>query len=154
MIQLIKLSGEELSIKNMQKILSSAPDEDLVNAMPEMSEDDLEKWATNNYCVKCMVQAGQNAIDEETEDLYDYLHDFFFNQFARMAEKTRSTVIESFLGLAEPFTHGLLKKHFSKGTNLRPELTHEGKIIILDFPVKEFLASGVYAQGIFKLRSY
>ena len=150
-IELIRLSGEELSIKNMQKILSSVPTEEQVEAMPEMKEEDLGNWAKISYCVDCMEKAGGNAIDEETKDLYEYLYDFFFNQFARMGERVRSTIVESFLGLAEPFSHGILKKHFSKGTNLNPELTHEGKIIILDFPVKEFLASGVYAQGIFKL---
>ena len=33
---------------------------------------------------------------------------------------------------------------------IRPEETHKGKIIILDFPVKEYLQTGVYAQGIYK----
>ena len=151
MIQLIKMADEELSIANMQKILSSAPTEEEVDQLPQMEDNDLEAWAASNYCVECIIKAGQNTITKEAEALYNHVYDYFFKQFARMAEKTRSTVIESFLGLAEPFTEGILQRHFSGGTNLYPEETFKGKIIILNFPVKEFLASGVYAQGIFKL---
>ena len=61
------------------------------------------------------------------------------------------SIAESFLGIAEPFTNGMLKKYFAGELNLYPEETHEGKIIILNFAVKEYLDSGVYAQGIYKL---
>ena len=70
---------------------------------------------------------------------------------SRMSEKTRTTVTEMFLGIAEPFLSGILNDYFAKGVNLLPEYTFEGKIIILDFPVKKYLDAGIYAQGIFKL---
>ena len=69
-----------------------------------------------------------------------------------MGEKTRSTITESFMGLAEPFLSGLLYRHFSGATNIMPELTYEEqKIIVLDFPVKEFLEAGIIGQCVFKL---
>ena len=151
MIQLIQMAEEELSIENMQAILSSAPDETEAKAIFKMSGEDLETWAAENYCIHCLLRAGGNAIEGENEALYHHIKDYFTRQFAGLSENTRMTIVESFLGLAEPFTSGILKKHFANGTNLKPELTHEGKIIVLDFPVKEFLASGIYAQGIFKL---
>lgn len=92
MIQLIKMADEELSIANMQKILSSAPTEEEVDQLPQLEDKDLEAWAVNNYCVECIIKAGQNTITKEAEALYDHVFDYFFKQFARMAEKTRSTV--------------------------------------------------------------
>jgi len=53
--------------------------------------------------------------------------------------------------IRDSFLSGILKRHFARGITLSPELTEQGKIIILEFPVKEFLQAGVYAQGIFKL---
>ena len=150
-IQVLISSGEEISIQNMRKIVSSAPTQDEIEIMSDMSDKELIDWASSSYCVGCVMDgAGESDTEEEDED-HDLVYDYFMRQFARMAEKTRSTVEESFLGLAEPFMSGILKKYFSKGTNIRPEITFEGKIIILDFSVKEYLQAGVYAQGIFKL---
>ena len=151
MIRLIQMAEEELSITNMRRLLASAPTEEEVQAVHNSNEKELEDWAESNYCIACLQWAAQRTINEELEERYYDIRDYFFKQFARMNEKTRAIIAESFLGLAEAFSDGILKKHFSGGTNLTPELTHEGKIIILDFPVKEFLSSGVYAQGIFKL---
>ena len=117
----------------------------------KMSDDERDEFAKSNYCIECLQLAAQRVINDEMEERYYDARDYFFKQFARMNEKTRAIIAESFLGLAEAFSDGILKKHFSRSTNITPELTHEGKIIILDFPVKEFLSSGVYAQGIFKL---
>jgi hypothetical protein len=39
----------------------------------------------------------------------------------------------------------------STGTNLLPEFTHHGGVIILDFPLKQFGAVGLMIQTIFKL---
>ena len=69
-----------------------------------------------------------------------------------MEEKTKSVVTESFLGIAEPFLTGLLFSHFSGKTNIYPEWTYtQQSIIVLNFPIKEFLDAGIIAQSVFKL---
>ena len=151
LIRLIQMADEELSIANMRKLLTDSPDIADVNAMQEMKDEDIAAWTESNYCLRCLQQAGESVIDDETTERYNDVSDYFLHQLSRMNERTKAIIVESFLGLAEAFSDGILKKHFAGGTNITPELTHEGKIIILDFPVKEFLASGVYAQGIFKL---
>jgi hypothetical protein len=151
MIQLLTLAKEDISIRNMRKLLSSTPLEHEVEGLGEMSEEEISEWGQSNYCIGCIIKAGENAETAEEEEEYTLISDYFLREFATLPEKTRPTIVESFLGLAEPFNSGILKKHFSQNTNLRPELSHEGKIIILDFPVKEYLQAGVYAQGIYKL---
>jgi hypothetical protein len=151
MIQLLGLAGEEVSIRNMQRLLSSAPLEHEVEKLGEMSEDEIDNWGKENFCIGCIIAAGSKTESESDEEEYQLISDYFLREFANLPDKTRPTIVESFLGIAEPFTMGILKKHFAKGTNIFPEETFKGKIIILDFPVKEYLASGVYAQGIFKL---
>lgn len=145
------LSKKEISVQNMRKLISSAPTEDEISAMSDMSDEELIEWANNNYCVGCIMDGAGEVDGENSEEEHDLVYDYFMRQFARMPEKTRSTIEESFLGLAEPFTSGILKEYFSGDTNLKPEITFDGKIIILDFSVKEYLQAGVYAQGIYKL---
>ncbi|MEL6719049.1 MAG: hypothetical protein AAFP82_10065 [Bacteroidota bacterium] len=150
-IQLLKLARYEVSISNMIELLSSAPLENEVLALTEMTDEEFLETTRKSFCLSAIFEAGQQDFDEQQEQEYKLVNDYFMRQFATLPDKTRPTILESFLGLAEPFTSGILKQHFAGSTNIRPEMTHEGKIIILDFPVKEFLASGVYAQGIFKL---
>jgi len=150
MIQLLMLAEEELSIKNMRRLLSTAPMSHEVEKLDELESNDFGEWADRSYCVSCLLDAGSSLETEEQDEEYELVYDYFMREFANLPDKTRPTIVESFLGLAEPFISGILKKHFSSGINVYPEYTHEGRIIILNFPVKEYLASGVYAQGIFK----
>lgn len=92
--------------------------------------------------------------EEEYEYRRNLLHQVksYFLQFLNaLDEKTKFTIIESFMGLAEPFTQGILNKHFSGKTTIKPEETFKGKIIILNFPVKQYLDVGIIAQCVFKL---
>jgi len=151
MIQLLQFADQEVSIANMRRLLSSAPMEDELDELSKLSEEEFKEAAADNFCLSALgIAESKERSEQETEE-YGYIHDYFLREFANFPDKTRSIIVESFMGLAVPFTSGILRKHFSGATNLTPELTHEGKIIILDFPVKEYLTAGVYAQGIFKL---
>lgn len=163
MIDLLKLADEEVSVLNMQKLLTSALDQDEVQELQAMltGEDkqamwkELKTWSNSNFYIKCMMQAANVKVatgQEEIDFQFKMLRSYFEREFAKLAEKTRTIIIESFLGIAEPFLGGILKKHFAQETNIYPEWTYEKqKIIILDFPIKNYLDAGVYAQGIFKL---
>ncbi|PHN04383.1 type IV secretory system conjugative DNA transfer family protein [Flavilitoribacter nigricans] len=151
MIQLLKFSGEKVSIENMINLLSQAPYEEDMKDLSELSNEEIEGVGEKNFCIGCIIKASARCDNTPLEKECEFVTNYFTNEFSRVPEKTRAIVVESFLGLAEPFTSGILKKHFSKSTNLYPEATFEGKIIVLDFPVKEYLASGIYAQGIYKL---
>jgi len=148
--QTLILAEEEISVNNMRKLLSTAPTEQDLENMKDMTDAEYLEWIEQeSYCANCLNAIGLKVAEDHEE--YGLVDEYFMRQFAKMPEKTRSTIEESFLGLAEPFLSGILKTFFSGETNLRPEITFEGKIIILDFSVKEYLQAGVYAQGIFKL---
>lgn len=152
MVDLIKLSGEELSVFNMVEILNTAPQgESVINDLATLDPKKVDEWTASNFCLKCLEQAGQNIETEEQERDFNLCYNYFLRDYAKLPEKTRTTIEEMFFGLAEPFNSGILNDHFSKGLNISPEWTFEGKIIIMDFPVKDYLDAGVYAQSIFKL---
>lgn len=155
MIQLLQLADKELSVANMRKLISNVPmsyqAQQIISG--EVEEEELENWAKTNFCLECILDAGDNLDenDEDQVDEYFLIYDYFLREFPNLPDETRPSIVESFLGIAEPFSTGILKKYFAQGLNLLPDETHRGKIIILNFAVKEYLDSGVYAQGIYKL---
>lgn len=153
-IDLIKMSDEELSVYNMVQIVNSIPDPYEMSIIGNLSADeDLLNYAETNYCFKCAYLADKNLNRNDYKSIrdFDLVYNYFFKEFPKLHNETRTTIQEMFLGLAEPFLSGLLADHFASGLNIIPEMTFEGKVIILDFPVKQYLEAGIYAQSIFKL---
>lgn len=171
-IDLIRLAVEELSISTMRKAIISAPYEkdakhyrecldhtkDLDYANEAM--DEIETLGNESYCIKCLEKARKrkqrglfNADEQRT---YALVNEYFTREFANLAERTRTSIQEHFYGLAEPFVDGILNTLFCAGISraLDPIETYANqerkKIIIVDFPIKNYLIAGVYSQGIVK----
>lgn len=171
LIDLLKLSDHDLTIMNMREILVNAftpetikpyqdahkilDDEKLEEADYKIALESLQKMGETNFCLKCLVDLSvkEDSLSQSDQEANKLVKSFFLKEFAFLSERTKSVIVESFLGLIQPFESGLLRDQFSKGISdeLWPENTfEEGKIIILDFSIKEHLISGLYAQGIYK----
>lgn len=167
MIDLLMLAKEDVSVLNMQRLISSTLNKDEITSLKSIlsqgdnnkAYNELSSWAKRNYYIECYLKA---AVIDSQEDEYGNdnspsfqfksIRNYFEREFGNLSDRTRTIIIESFLGIAEPFLGGVLKKHFAGETTIYPEWTYErSKIIILDFPIKNYLDAGVYAQGIFKL---
>lgn len=150
-IDLLKLAGEELSIQNMVEILSLSPHGEKLERFHAITKDtELLKWAQKDFFFQCLMQANDNADTDQKKRDFELVKSYFLRDFANLDERVRSTIQEMFLGFCEPFLSGILNDHFAKNTNLLPEVTFQGKIIVLDFSVKEYLVSGIYAQCLYK----
>lgn len=166
-VELIKLSGEDLSFKNMVKVLSSDLDFDKAivrKAARELLNIEVEEpislevlYKEENYCLLCFANALINEKNDFKENLddqnsYDLVYKYFTHDFKSLGGKVRATISESFMGLAEPFLNGILSRHFAGATNIFPEWTFEKqKIIVIDFSIKEFLDTGIISNCIFKM---
>lgn len=171
-IDLLKLANQDISVENIRKVIINALTESDVEKYKRLASDmsrgddnakrsaqaQIEDWRSRNFTLDCLIEAkvnhakrGDVTLSEQTT--CKHVSDYFFKEFARLAEKTRSSIEEYFFGLAEPFLSGLLHDQFGQGISpeLMPEQTYlENKIIILDFPVKDYGLAGVCAQGMFK----
>jgi len=81
-----------------------------------------------------------------------YIYEFFQHNFFPLAEKTKSIITYScfsFLGrfMRDPI-YSIFNKHKS---NFTPDHCSDGKIIVLDFPVKKYHKAGRDVQSLFKL---
>jgi hypothetical protein len=166
MIDLLKLAEEKVSINNMHgliiHLLSNEElalyNEIMANENGDQILEKLENWGSTNYYIRCLFTATQRVVSEsdsvkltQIERAYHLVKNYFNREFANLHERTKTIIIESFLGIAEPFLNGLLYEYFANDTTIYPEWVFDGKIIILDFPLKDYMEAGAYAQGIFKL---
>lgn len=149
-IDLLKLSGEELSVYNMIEILNTTPDQQEMGSISSMKEEEIVKLGQKKFCIKCLYNAVGNADDSQKKRDCLLVYNYFTRDFPSLDDKVKSTIKEMFLGYAEPFLSGILNDHFAGISNVTPEDTFEGKIIIMDFSVKEYLVAGIYAQCLFK----
>lgn len=161
-IELLKLAEEDLTYENMVKIVTDSREvtrKEFVKKTNLMEKNLLfvNQEESENYCLYCLLLAyerlykGDKEPPEELDHAYLMVEDYFTKFLPKLDEKTTAIVFESFLGLAEPFLSGILRRHFSGATNLFPELTYkEQKIIVLDFSIKEYLDMGIIGQCVFK----
>ncbi|MCB0651514.1 MAG: hypothetical protein KDC85_09590 [Saprospiraceae bacterium] len=167
MIDLLKLAKEPVSIRNMHRIILDAQKTDDIEEIMQASTDkNLENGQRKiseigNYYGICIMKAIRNYASKNTslkdqqkmEWELQLIINYFNREFAKLSDRTRTIIVESFLGIAEPFLGGMLKEFFAGGTSdeIKPEVCFDGKIIVLDFPIKNYLEMGVYVQGIYKL---
>lgn len=76
--------------------------------------------------------------------------DYWFSTWAKLDGRTRSNIVATLTSALSPFLRGVLHERFSTTTNVIPELTHEGAIIIFDFSVKQWGAAAVVASQLMK----
>jgi type IV secretory pathway TraG/TraD family ATPase VirD4 len=83
-------------------------------------------------------------------ELFQVLDEYWMGFFAELADKTRGIVASTFTAMTDVMNRGILSELFAGETNITPEALEEGKIIVIDLPVTEFLEVGRYAAGIWK----
>ena len=70
--------------------------------------------------------------------------------YPKQNEKTRSNITSTVTGTIDLLNRGILREHFSKGTNVTPANIAGGKILLHSMSVKEFGETGALAQVIWK----
>jgi len=170
-IQLLILAKVQVTIANMRKIIVHAftekdynrykeiwkglEDEDTTDERRKELWSEYEAWVEENFFLYCFEKANSRTDLSEYElDTFQILGDYWLRNWPDQSEKTTSIVVAMFHAVVDPFLDGILRSHFTKGVSeeLLPEQSYlEGKIIICDFPVKEYHLSGIYAASIMKL---
>ncbi len=138
-IEVLTAAKDRISLFDIHEIIMSAPRSD------EQTQD--ETWQAESFLFQCLEEATTKAGN--SRDLL-LAKAYWLNEFPTMPDKTRSNVISSFTGAALEFMQGALGDLFCTDTNIVPELTHQGAIIILDLPPEEEGRIGVLAQTMFK----
>lgn len=141
-IDLLRAAGEELSMPNLKRLVVSAPD------CPERLHD--EAWQRQSYCLRCLEAAARNQCDPDTQIDLAHVEQFWLEEVAKDDNKTRANVNKSFSVMADGFCRGLYRKLFSTDLTFTPDDTINGRILLVDLPVKSYDETGRHAQVLLK----
>jgi hypothetical protein len=133
-IKLLELAGEQVSIANIDRCIKSLP--------TRPSEYEEEVWQNESYCAQLIasIRARKDTLtDEQWSDL-DFATQYIFHRWPNFDERPRSSLEMTWSGMADKFLFNPFNRLFCSGKcSFTPEMTtHEGKIIICDFPLLEY----------------
>jgi hypothetical protein len=125
---------------------------DIVRTAPQdMDEAKSAAWQSESACFDCLQLAGAKAGEHpELRPEYQMTENYWMDEFPRMDNRPRSSIVSLFTTLADSFLRGKLRKLFSSETTVVPEHTTLGRIILVDLPVKEWGELGQYAAVLMK----
>ena len=141
-IDLLIAARGKVSLPDLYEIIRSAP------LSVEQSND--ENWQKNSLCFQLIVEGDAKPKDSMRQHDFEMAARYWLSEFPNLAEKTRSIIVSTFTGMADGFLRGTLRELFCTSMNFAPDLSSEGAIILLDFPIKEYGELGQLAQVLFK----
>ena len=157
-IDLSVIAAGDVSLPILYRIITSAP------TSAEQTAD--ENWRRDSDCFGLIEilddrfakrgasedgkQAKATPADRIRESDFRLTRDYWMREFPSLAVETRSGIVSTFTSMADCFLRGTLGELFCTDINFTPEDTFDGKIIVLNLPVKEFNDLGQFAQVLFK----
>jgi hypothetical protein len=133
-IKLLDLAGERISIANIDRVIKSLP--------TRPGEFEEETWQKSSYCAQIIaaIRARKESLNEDQWSDLDFATQYIFNKWPAFDERPRSSLEMTWSGMADKFLFNPFNRLFCGGKcSFTPEMTtHEGKIIICDFPLLEY----------------
>lgn len=131
-----------LTLEALYDIMNGAPDH------PGRIDD--AEWMANSSLMRRIRDASARSMTEAQRADLDIAADYWARRFPNLAPDTRSSVLITFTAMASTFLHSPFRELFCAGTTITPEATFDGKIIVVNLPVKEWGKIGQAAQIIWK----
>lgn len=141
-IDLAVIAADDLDLPSLYRIITSAP--------RTAAEAEDAKWKADSVCHGLIEVAEGKVKEKRREADFELTRDYWLKEFPSLAVETRSVIVSTFTSMADCFLRGMLRTLFCADINFRPEDTFNGKIIILNLPVKEYNELGQFAQVLFK----
>jgi hypothetical protein len=143
-IDLVILATGQLSLSDIYQVIISAPQ--------DLEQVEAGGWQASSKCFRYIseVYARKEELSESRSHDFELTAHFWLQEFPGLAEKTRSIIVSTFTSMADSFLRGPIRDMFCTSTNITPDLSMHGAIIVLDLPVKEFSEVGQFAQALFK----
>ncbi len=141
-IDLAVLALDNIDLPSLYRIIASAP--------VSRQEAEQSSWRAESVCYALLEEAQKRHAEGPRHSDLELTREYWLKEFPGLATETRSVIVSTFTSMADCFLRGMLRKLFCSGLNFRPEDCFDGKIIILDLPIKEFNELGQFAQVLFK----
>ena len=144
LVDLPLFAGLSISLPLMRAIVNTAPQ--------SPAEALSDEWKKTSVCASVLREADEavKGADEDTRADFEECRAYWLQEYPALSEKTRSIITLSFSMLVRPFITRPLRKLFSTETNITPEDTFRGKVLVIDLPVQEYRLAGRVANLLWK----
>lgn len=141
-VDLLALAKGRITVPDLYRAVISAP-----TSMEQVRSED---WKKNSDCLRWLGEADKRMkTPRQTED-FELVCDFFLVEWPSLSDKTRSVILSTFTSMLDVLNRGILRDLFCTSTNVVPEDAADGRIILVDLPVKTFAEVGQFAQVLWK----
>lgn len=141
-VDLLSLAGRRVTAPDLYRLVLSAP--------TSVEQVRSGEWRSSSLCFACLQEADKLPKSSRARADLEIVADYFLIEWPALSEKTRSVVLSTFTSTADILVRGLLRDLFCADTTVTPEIVQEGKIVLVDLPVKEFAEVGQFAQVLWK----
>jgi hypothetical protein len=137
--RVLTLATPKLSLADVRKFILESPQQERRNLV-----------AAGPWFSSCMERAKAAAKGTPQDRVMEIVEQYWQNTFLRLAPETRSCIVTAFTGMADAFIEPAIHDLFCTETTITPEAVLDGAIIIVDLPLKNYDAVGIFAQSIWK----
>ena len=138
----VAFATDGIRIDEMYRVITSAP------ATREEVED--PEWRGRSACWECIERARDRPRTPTQERDYRTMRDYWLHEHPGLSDRTRSIVVSMLTGVLHKFNQGFMYELFLGETDLTPEACRDGRIIIVDMPIKEYNELGVLGGVLMK----
>lgn len=118
-----------------------------IRTAPRSPDEMLDpEWQRQSFFFECFTHAADKIDDATGERTISYWR----NDFGQLDTKTRGNIVISLTTTLDRFNHGWLKQAFCSDTNVVPDLSMHGVVILLNMPALTHNEDGIIAQQLFK----
>jgi hypothetical protein len=141
-VDLLAVAKGRVSVPDLYRLIVSAP-----TSIEQIRSDD---WRKSSFCFQCLGEADKRPKSARQQSDFALVADYFMLEFPGLSDKTRSVIVSTFTSMVDVLNRGLLRELFCEDSNTSPEAIEDGKIVLVDLPVKDFAEIGQFAQVIWK----
>lgn len=143
-IDAARLAGEPMTLPLLSRIIRTAP------TSQEMLES--ESWRAASTCWKILQQAAARDLSEAERSDFDETWFYWTHSFPVVTPyKQRGSAISMFTGITDELLRYPFRELFCSDTTWVPEQTHDGLIVLVDFPISVYRRVGRVVQLLIKL---
>lgn len=141
-VDLLRMAKDRLSVPELYRLVVSAP--------TSFEQVRSAEWKAGSFCFQCLAEADVQIKQPERRADLELVSAFFLCEWPQLSEKTRSVILSTFTSMLDVLNRGVIRELLSGTTSVTPEMAQEGKLILIDLPLKLFGEVGLFVQVLWK----
>ena len=121
----------------------------IITAPTDSEQVQCRDWQKTSRCMQLLDEAHRRPQAGTAAHDLEMTSNFWLKEFPALSPRTRGCIISMVTTGIEPLLRGSAHE-LTRTTSVTPIVTHQGKVIVLDFPAKTYHAAGVLLQLIWK----